>query len=68
LLASQSIGMNVLSLDEEHVVVQVPLIRNLEKAGFTPIVVRWRHGRSLGGGFHCVTLDIRRTGDLEAYL
>jgi glycine amidinotransferase len=63
LLASQSIGMNVLSLDERHVVVQdiqLPLIRNLEKAGFTPVPVRWRHGRSLGGGFHCVTLDIRR--------
>jgi len=63
LLASQSIGMNVLSLDERHVVVQdiqVPLIRDLEKNGFTPIPLRWRHGRSLGGGFHCVTLDIRR--------
>jgi hypothetical protein len=67
-LASQSIGMNVLSLDERHVVVQdiqVPLIRDLEKHGFTPVPARWRHGRSLGGGFHCVTLDIRRdsTGD-----
>jgi hypothetical protein len=63
LLASQSIGMNVLSLDQHHVVVQdiqLPLIRDLEKKGFTPIPVRWRHGRSLGGGFHCVTLDIRR--------
>jgi glycine amidinotransferase len=63
LLASQSIGMNVLSLDEHHVVVQdiqLPLIRNLERKGFTPIPVRWRHGRSLGGGFHCATLDIRR--------
>lgn len=63
MLASQSIGMNVLSLDERHVVVQdiqLPLIRSLERAGFTPIPVRWRHGRSLGGGFHCVTLDIRR--------
>jgi N-dimethylarginine dimethylaminohydrolase len=62
-LASQSIGMNVLSLDEQHIVVQdiqVPLIRDLEKNGFTPIPCRWRHGRSLGGGFHCVTLDIRR--------
>jgi glycine amidinotransferase len=62
-LASQSIGMNVLSLDEQHVVVQdiqVPLIRDLERNGFTPIPSRWRHGRSLGGGFHCVTLDIRR--------
>jgi len=67
-LASQSIGMNVLSLDERHVVVQdiqLPLIRDLEKNGFTPVPSRWRHGRSLGGGFHCVTLDIRResTGD-----
>jgi glycine amidinotransferase len=63
LLASQSIGMNVLSLDEHHVVVQdiqLPLIRNLERKGFTPVPVRWRHGRSLGGGFHCATLDIRR--------
>jgi glycine amidinotransferase len=63
LLASQSIGMNVLSLDEQHVVVQdiqVPLIKALEKNGFTPIPVRWRHGRSVGGGFHCVTLGIRR--------
>jgi glycine amidinotransferase len=62
-LASQSVGMNVLSLDEQHVVVQDiqgPLIRDLERHGFTPIPVRWRHGRSLGGGFHCVSLDIRR--------
>jgi glycine amidinotransferase len=69
-LASQSIGMNVLSLDEERVVVQdiqLPLIRNLEKAGFVPIPLRWRHGRSLGGGFHCSTLDIRRAGQLESY-
>lgn len=70
LLASQTIGMNVLSLDQEHVVVQdiqEPLIRDLEKHGFTPIPCRWRHGRSLGGGFHCVTLDIRRSGELEDY-
>jgi glycine amidinotransferase len=71
LLASQSIGMNVLSLDPEKVLVQdiqVPLIRNLEKAGFTPVLCRWRHGRTLGGGFHCATLDVRRRGRLESYL
>ena len=70
LLASESIGMNVLSLDQEHVVVQdiqEPLIRDLEKHGFTPIPCRWRHGRSLGGGFHCLTLDVRRRGELEDY-
>lgn len=69
-LASQSIGINVLSLDEERVLVQdiqEPLIRDLEAAGFTPVPCRWRHGRSLGGGFHCVTLDVRRDGGLESY-
>jgi glycine amidinotransferase len=70
LLASQSIGMNVLSLDPEHVLVQdiqEPLIRDLERNGFTPVPCRWRHGRSLGGGFHCATLDVRRSGGLEDY-
>lgn len=70
-LASQSIGINVLSLDEQHVLVQdiqAPLMRSLENAGFTPVPCRWRHGRSLGGGFHCVTLDVRRQGDLESWL
>ncbi|MBP2471922.1 glycine amidinotransferase [Crossiella equi] len=70
LLASQTIGMNVLSLDPDHVIVQDiqgPLMRDLDKHGITPIPCRWRHGRSLGGGFHCVTLDIRRRGELEDY-
>jgi glycine amidinotransferase len=70
-LASQSIGINVLSLDEEKVIVQdiqAPLIRDLERAGFTPIPCRWRHGRSLGGGFHCMTLDIRRRSAAVSYL
>jgi glycine amidinotransferase len=70
LLASQSIGMNVFSIDEKKVVVQdiqYPLIKSLEQAGFTPIPCRWRHGRALGGGFHCMTLDVRRRGGLERY-
>ncbi len=70
LLASQSIGMNVLSLDPERVIVQdiqVPLMQKLEEAGFTPIPCRWRHGRRMGGGFHCVTLDIRRQSSPETY-
>lgn len=69
-LASQSIGINVLSLDEERVVVQdiqLPLMRSLEKAGFTPVPCQWRHGRSLGGGFHCMTLDVRRRSSLASY-
>lgn len=69
-LASQTIGINVLSLDGDHILVQdiqEPLIQDLEKAGFTPVPLRWRHGRTLGGGFHCVTLDVRRRGGLETY-
>lgn len=70
-LASTAIGMNVLSLSDEKVVVQdteTELIAALEKAGFTPIPCRWRHPRGLGGGFHCMTLDIRRRSVLESYL
>ena len=71
ILASESIGMNVLSIDETKVIVQdiqIPLMRALEEEGFTPIPCRWRHGRTLGGGFHCVTLDIRRRSKLESYI
>lgn len=70
LLASQNIGINVLSLDEEKIVVQdiqIDLIRTLEKEGFTPIPCRWRHGRTVGGGFHCLTLDVRRRSSLDDY-
>jgi N-dimethylarginine dimethylaminohydrolase len=71
LLASQNIGINVLSLDEQTVVVQdiqTELIAELERRGFTPIPCRWRHGRTVGGGFHCLTLDVRRQSVLEDYL
>jgi glycine amidinotransferase len=70
LLASQNIGINVLSLDEETVVVQdiqAELLAELERRGFTPIPCRWRHGRTVGGGFHCLTLDVRRRSVLEDY-
>ncbi|MCL2591921.1 MAG: hypothetical protein FWD82_01025 [Defluviitaleaceae bacterium] len=71
LLASANIGMNVLSLDTKKVVVQdkqLYLIDSLKKNGFEPIPCKWRHGRILGGGFHCMTLDIRRQSKLESYL
>jgi len=67
--ASDWIGMNVLVIDgdERSVIVerrQVPLLRLLEQRGFRPIPVRWRHGRSWGGGFHCISLDVRRQSAL----
>jgi len=61
--ASKWIGMNMLSVDPNTVIVdkaQVDLIEDLEKAKFTVIPLELRHSRSLGGGFHCVTLDLVR--------
>ena len=69
-LASESVDMNVLSLDEKKIVVQdmqKELIKDLKSFGFEPIPCRWRQGRKLGGGFHCVTLDVRRRSKLESY-
>jgi len=61
--ASKWIGMNMLSVDTSTVIVdkqQHTLIDNLETAGFTVIPLQMRHSRTLGGGFHCVTLDLIR--------
>ena len=64
--ASKWIGMNVLSIDPQTVVVdkcQKELISILEKKKFTVIPHELRHSRTLGGGYHCVTLDTWRQHD-----
>lgn len=61
--ASNWIGMNVFSIDPNTVVVdprQPSLIKRLEKAKFNVIPVQLTHSRTLGGGHHCVTLDLER--------
>jgi len=61
--ASNWIGINTLSVDPNTVIVdrtQVRLIRDLERMKFTVIPLQLRHSRTLGGGFHCVTLDLLR--------
>lgn len=71
ILASPAIFMNVLSIDEERVIVdseETALMKLLEDRGLTPIPCRFRHGRLIGGGFHCNTLDVRRRGQVEDYL
>ncbi len=68
--ASKWIGLNLLSINPETIIVeesQIQLIKQLESHGFTVIPVRFRHGRTFGGGFHCDSLDIRRKGKLERY-
>lgn len=69
--ASRYIDINVLSIDENTVVVNShypELIRELEMRGFTVVAVRHRHRRLFGGGFHCFTLDTVRDGGCEDYL
>jgi len=61
--ASKWIGMNTLSIDSSTVIVdaaQRAVIMKLESAGFTVVPHTLRHSRTLGGGFHCVTLDTWR--------
>jgi len=61
--ASKWVGMNVLSIDENTVVIdaaQTQLIKDLERCGITSIPLTLRHARTLGGSFHCVTLDLVR--------
>lgn len=69
--ASVWVGMNTLSVDEETVIVpdnQVSLRKMLEAEGFVVVPVRFRHGRTFGGGFHCCSLDVRRSGGQESYV
>lgn len=61
--ASKWVGMNVLSIDENTVVIdaaQTQLIKDLERCGIKSIPLTLRHARTLGGSFHCVTLDLVR--------
>lgn len=61
--ASKWIALNMLVLDPHTVICdrhQTNLIKLLEQHKFTVIPLELRHSRTLGGGFHCVTLDTRR--------
>lgn len=69
-ISSIWIGMNLLMVTPELAIVdknQVALIRLLEKHKIDTIPLALRHARTLGGGFHCVTLDIRRRGKCNDY-
>ncbi|MEZ4709658.1 MAG: hypothetical protein R3A44_20785 [Caldilineaceae bacterium] len=67
---SKWIGMNFMMVNQNLAIVdalQTPLIRELAKRKVDVIPLRLRHARTLAGGFHCVTLDVRRRGGLETY-
>jgi len=64
--ASKWIAMNMLVLDPKTVIVdaaQTELITILKSKGIDTIPHTLSHSRTLGGGFHCVTLDTRRKHD-----
>lgn len=64
--ASKWIAMNMLVVDPGTVIVdkhQIELIKTLESHRFTVIPQELRHSRTLGGGFHCVTLDLLRSNN-----
>jgi glycine amidinotransferase/scyllo-inosamine-4-phosphate amidinotransferase 1 len=62
--ASKWIAMNMLVVDPHTVICdadQAELIKTLKSYQFEVIPLRLRQSRTLGGGFHCVTLDLLRT-------
>ncbi len=67
---SRWISMNVLMLDEERVIVskgEDTLIQAFKDWGFKPIPCSFYSFETIGGGFHCATLDVRRRGNLASY-
>jgi glycine amidinotransferase len=68
---SKWITMNLISLDEERVMVEEneeALIGCLRDWGFKPIPCSFRYFNTFGGSFHCATMDVRRRGRLTSYL
>lgn len=69
-MSGKWLSMNVLSLDEERVLVaahEETLIRALDDWGFRPIPCPFQSFYSFGGSIHCATLDVRRRGILQSY-
>lgn len=65
-LGSKWMGMNILGVRPDLVIVdkhQDALMRLLERYRIETIPLELRHARMLGGGFHCVTTDIRRRAE-----
>ena len=62
-ISSDAIGMNLLSINPDLIIIdekQKPLINLLKKHKIESCPLPMRHAKTLGGGFHCVTLDLKR--------
>ena len=63
--ASEWINMNLFSVNPNLVILeenQEPTRKELERHGIQCAMLPMRHGRTLSGIFHCVTLDLERNG------
>jgi len=62
---------NMFSIDENTVLVydwtDKNTLKQLEKAGITPVPVSFRHAHFLNQGITCLTLDTVRKGNIEDY-
>lgn len=70
LASYRGMDMNVLSVDEETVIVNddaEQTMSALEKEGFNVYPVRLRHCELFGGGVHCSTLDTIREDEFIEY-
>jgi N-dimethylarginine dimethylaminohydrolase len=67
---SPYIGLNFLSINEKLVICDIEqeeLRRELGRWGIETIGLPCRQARTMSGGFHCSTLDVKRTGTLQDY-
>ena len=67
---SKFIGLNMLSINEKLVIIdekQEYVRRELDRHGIESIGLPMRQARTLPGGFHCCSLDVKRSGDLQDY-
>ena len=63
LASSRGMDINVLSIDRKKIIIQdsaVKTIDVLDKNGFEPIPIQFRHSELFAGGIHCSTLDLER--------
>jgi len=69
-LSSTWISMNILMINPETAIVdaeQSDLRSLLKNWGIDSIPLPFQHFGTMGGSFHCATLDIRRNGPIESY-
>ena len=60
--------VNIVMLDESNMLcmgIHDSLFRELERCGITPHVVPFRCRTFWDGGLHCITLDVRRRGEIK---